>query len=216
MFAYCAGLLLLAASIGSYELTDKAYMHSGGFYRITATLFTLLLIAPARVIFVMKWPATAAAVYMAFSIALTWTLQLVPAEPKLGPIFQHVTHMVGLSFPMLLVAPALAMDLVMQRLGKNTKWWLLAPALAIVFVGVFLAVQWPFGSFLMTPSARNWIFNADNYVYWMPPTSLRAAHVFAPASATPLAVSLALALVQATFACALGLAWGSWMQRVRR
>ena len=72
------------------------------------------------------------------------------------------------------------------------------------------------GDFLMSPAARNWFFNADNFVYWMPPTSLRFTHQFVGPDDHRLAAWLALALAQGTVACAIGLGAGNWMKRVRR
>ena len=96
-----------------------------------------------------------------------WTLQIIPAEPKLGPIYQRITHMVTMDFPVLLVIPAFGLDLVRHRLdGRVHDRWL-APLLAVVFVALFLAVEWPFASFLITSHSRNWFFNGANYVYFM-------------------------------------------------
>ena len=39
-------------------------------------------------------------------------------QPKLGPVYQHITHMVPLWFPTLLIVPAFALDLLRQRMGE--------------------------------------------------------------------------------------------------
>src|SRR6266571_9489960 len=72
LFAWSAGMLIVAAAVGAYELTDKAFMHSGGFYRLAVSLFAPLMVAPARASR-MRWPCTAAAgAYMALMALLTW------------------------------------------------------------------------------------------------------------------------------------------------
>ncbi len=38
-----------------------------------------------------------------------------PAEPKLGPVYRQVTHFIPWEFPLLLIVPAFAIDLILQR-----------------------------------------------------------------------------------------------------
>ena len=108
---------------------------------------------------------------MALMLLLMWTIQLFPATPKLGPIYQHVTHMVALSFPPLIIVPAVFIDLVLHRFDDRLPTVALAPILGVTFAVAFIAVQWPFASFLVhSDLARGPLFNADNFVYWMSPT----------------------------------------------
>ena len=59
-----------------------------------------------------SWPATRmAGLYLLIVCLMIWILPLFPAEPRLAPIFNHITHMVPPPFPLLLVVPALAIDL---------------------------------------------------------------------------------------------------------
>jgi hypothetical protein len=200
------------------EYSYKEFMHSGLFYRVAATYYPLVLLTTARAN-TLRWPATkAAAIYLGVTLALMWILQLFPAEPKLGPIYQHITHMVTMDFPILMIVPAFGLDLVRQRYeGRLRDVWL-APLLAIVFVGLFLAVEWPFASFLITTHSRNWLFNGANYVYFM--SKQFAAQTFRFANwqpwSRPLAPQLAVAIVVATISSYLGLKWGAWMTKVRR
>jgi hypothetical protein len=167
----------------------------------------------------LRWPATkAAAVYLALTLALMWTLPLFPAEPKLGPIYQRITHMVTMDFPVLLVVPAFLLDVVRQRLEGRLRDVALAPMLGLVFVAGFLAVEWPFASFLITTHSRNWFFNGNNYVYFMTPQFVARTFSFANWGpwAQPLAPQLGLAVVAGTISSYLGLKAGTWMTRVRR
>jgi hypothetical protein len=93
-------------------------------------------------------------------LAMIWILQLFPAQPRLAPIYIAVTHMVPPSFPLLLVVPALAIDLLLGRAGRRHDW-LMSIALGLGFVALLLAVQWFFGEFLLSPAARNYFFAAD-------------------------------------------------------
>jgi hypothetical protein len=218
LFLYAAGLLLTNAAVALTEYSDKTLMHGAAFYRISLSVYPVVLVAVARASR-LRWPATKAAlVYMAFTAVLMWVLQLFPATPKLGPIYQHITHMVGMDFPLLLVAPAFAVDCLLLVVGTRSRWWALAPGLAVAFLAAFMLVQWPFANFLLSPAARNWFFNADNFVYWMPSTNIRFLHQFQsarPGAPSPEA-GLLLALAQGAVASALGLGWGAWMKRVRR
>jgi hypothetical protein len=149
---------------------------------------------------------------------MMWTLQIFPAEPKLGPIYQRITHMVTMDFPILMIVPAFGIDLVRRRLEGRVRDLWLAPVLAVLFVGLFIAVEWPFASFLITTHSRNWFFNGANYVYFM--TNQYVGRTFSFANwdpwARPLAPQLALSLVLATVSSYLGLKWGTWMTKVRR
>jgi hypothetical protein len=149
-------------------------------------------------------------------VAVSWILMLFPATPKLGPIYQPITHYVPLEFPLLVIVPAVAMDLTWQRV-RAWPWWKAAGAMGAAFLIPFLLVQWPFASFLMT-HGRNWFFHTDNFVYWQPPQSVKWHFIWRTPRPgdRPLSVDLVLALVYASVASAIGMAWGGWMSRVRR
>jgi hypothetical protein len=212
-----AGLLLTLVAIMTYEYLQRMLMHSSVFYVACACGMPFVLAAAARAARV-RWPATAAAlIYSGLWVALVWIMPLFPAEPKLGPVRQAVTHMVPLQFPVLLVVPALAMDALLHR-WKGRQGWTLALALGAVFTAALLAAQWPFADFLLSPHSRNWIFATHEFPYFAPSTSASVRHQFYPwdASAAAFARGLALAVVIATMSARLGLAWGGWMSRVRR
>jgi hypothetical protein len=138
-------------------------MHGPLFYRVTAIGIPLILIAtsrPSR----LRWPATTtAAIYMSIILVLMWTLQLFPATPKLAPIYNPVTRMVPPPFPLLLIGPAFAIDLLMRKLrGRD---WLLALVAGVTFVIVMLAAHWWWAEFLLTPNARNNLFGSDRWDY---------------------------------------------------
>jgi hypothetical protein len=218
LFTIAAAFWIMNVWIMLSEYSYKEFMHSGLFYRVGATYYPLVLLTTARAN-TLRWPATkAATVYMLVTLALMWTLQIFPAEPKLGPIYQRITHMVTMDFPALLVIPAFGLDVARQRLDGRLRDRWLAPMLAVVFVALFLAVEWPFASFLITPHSRNWFFNGGNYVYFM--TNQYVGRTFSFADwdpwSRPLGPQLALALVLATVTSYLGLKWGTWMTKVRR
>jgi hypothetical protein len=219
VLAGAGGLFIMNFALFLTEYSERRMMHSAFFYEVTAAVFPFALTALSRAI-KLRWPATAAATaYTAIMLLLMWIIQLFPATPKLGPIYQHITHMVTLSFPLLLIAPAICIDIVMHRLGDRRNTYQLAPVVGIVFVLAFLAAQWPFATFLVTnPLARGRLFNADNFVYWMSPTYESLTYRFDPRSpgSSPFVAQLMIAMAIASVSAGLGLVRGKWMTRVQR
>ncbi len=221
VYALAAGILLAmhATVIMEYAAFGN-HMHGSTFYRVTALGIPAILVASARASR-LRWPATTtAAIYMAIIIAMIWTLQLFPAQPKLAPIFNPVTRMVPPPFPLLLIIPAVGIDLLMRRLRGN-DWWLSLVAGA-AFVAIMLAVHWFFAEFLLSPHARSFLFGADQwdyterlgpwrYQYW----NLDRDATGAP-SITEFLRGLGIAVVTAIVSVRIGLWWGNGMARVQR
>lgn len=213
LFLVAGAMLLMDRSIMLTEYSWKNLMHSGEFYRVSALAYPMALVMMTRSSKI-AWAGTiTAAIFMAVMLLLMWVFQLFPATPKLGPIYQPITHMVALSFPVLVIVPAAGLDLVMQRVKLRPL--LLAPILSAVFLALFLAVQWPFASFLMTPAARNWFFNAENFVYWMSSRGVEFSRQWVQADESFVA-QLGVAFLLGTLSSYLGLWFGIWMSKVRR
>jgi hypothetical protein len=125
-----------------------------------------------------------------------------------------------MDFPLLLIAPAFGLDLVMRkwRPTGDRRDWLLAAGLGATFFLLFLAVQWPFANFLMSPAAHNWFFFADNYPYFVPKTSYAYRGIFLPQDpdAAVFARGLLFALLLAMLSARVGLWTGAWQTRLRR
>src|SRR6184192_4369759 len=121
--AYMIAILLQnVATIGIEQIGFANLAHNALYYLVAAGAVPLLLVAAGRGVR-LRWSATvAASAYMAFSFVLIWVLQLFPATPKLAPVFNPVTHMVPPPFPLLLVVPAAAIDLLLRRAGRNRDW----------------------------------------------------------------------------------------------
>ncbi|HKP88242.1 MAG TPA: hypothetical protein VJZ26_19210 [Blastocatellia bacterium] len=217
MYIYAAGMLLHSAFVMAWSYMNRGLMHSSVYYQVGCLVLPLFIIPVARAS-KLRWPATAAAaVCMAFSLAMLWILPLFPAEPKLGPIRQHVTHFIPLEFPPLLVFPAAAIDIMMRRIGARRDW-LLSVALGAAFFAVLLAVQWPFGDFLMSPLSRNWFFATDEFAYFVGSDWDIFNHIFYKWDATRagLITGLLMAIPLGAMSARLGLWWGNWMRSVRR
>jgi hypothetical protein len=213
LFLIAGAVLLMDRAIMLTEYSWPNEMHAASFYRVTALAYPMALVAVTRAS-KLKWAATiSAAMFMGLMLLLMWILPLFPATPKLGPIYQQITHMVAMDFPVLVVVPAFGIDLVMQRV--NLRPLLLAPILGAVFLVLFIAVQWPFASFLMTPAATTWFFNGDNWVYWMTPSGIENALRFRQEQGN-WAYEMFHALLGGAISSYLGLWFGHWLTRVRR
>jgi len=219
VLALTGGMLIMNFALFLTEYGEGRMMHSALFYEVTAIAFPIALAAMGRAI-KLRWAATsAAACFTLMMLSLMWFISLFPATPKLGPIYQHLTHMVTLSFPVLVIVPAFFFDVVLHRFDGKLGTFALASILGVTFVVTFLAAQWPFATFLVeSPLARGRLFNANNYVYWMSPRYEALEHRFDPPvpGSWPLAVHLLIAMGIAMVTSAIGLARGRWMTRVKR
>ena len=209
-----AGLLLLLAATVATEHTQRWDMHTAHFYQVSTAVFVFFLISAARAS-IARWPATAvAAIYTALTMVMLIVLPLFPAQPLLGPIYVQVNRFMPTDFPLLLIAPAFALDLTMHALRGRVNDWVLAAAAALVFVAAFIVVQWPLADFLMTPYARNWFFVSHRMPYGADPGMQARWYTLKPADNLAVGLSIALALGYASARC--GLWWGNWMARVQR
>jgi hypothetical protein len=212
------GLFIMNFAVFVTEYSEGMMQHGPLFYKIVCALFPFALCGLSRA-GKLEWSATAAAAaFMAVMLALMWIIELFPATPKLGPIYQRVGHMITLSWPLWLIVPAAAIDWLRRRLDGRISTVTLAVVLGAAFTIAFLAVQWPFASFLvLSRSARNAFFNADNYVYWASNAYVARTHRFGLAlPAATLMLQLGVAGLYAIIASGLGLAWGRRMTRIRR
>ncbi len=222
LFIFTAGVLLLMAAIFLTEKNHPNHQHSGGFYLASCMTYPLYLAAAARASKV-RWPATiAAAVYMLLVLLMIWILPLFRAQPKLAPIYNPVDHMVPPAFPLLLIVPGIAIDLMLHRFGRQRGWWrdtLLAMALGAVFLLLFLAVHWYFAKFLLTPAADNWFFAGNRYWWYFAnpgPWQHEFWHDKAWSQDRFTLGKCALALLFAILSMRVGLSFGGWMSKVKR
>ena len=67
-------------------------------------------------------------------------------------------------FPILIVVPALALDLLWQRV-KNWKPWQIALVSGVLFIAVLTAVEWNFAKFLLSDASKNRFFGTIYFQY---------------------------------------------------
>ena len=134
-------------------------MHGALFYIVVAIGTPAILVALA-VASRQRWACTIMAASTRRSAsAFLWILPLVrrPSRSS-GRCTSQVTHFIPWEFPLLLIVPALVVDLILQRTDGWRPIVARAGRPATAFLAAFIAVQWPFANFLMTPLARNRFF----------------------------------------------------------
>jgi len=120
LFIIAASSLVCMFCTLGIEYLDSRNMRLALFYKISAGLLLLLLPSLGREL-QMKWGMTLISLgYFIILAGSNWIVQLFPAEPKLGPILNHITHFQGLAFPMLFIFPAMFMDMLMRY--KTNDW----------------------------------------------------------------------------------------------
>jgi hypothetical protein len=217
-FALTGGMLLAFLVSLNTEVAWPNLHHTGLFYEVMALLLPIALVALARSGAGRFGATFAALVYMTVLCLLVWLLPLFPAKPLLGPIYYPIDHLLPPIFPLILVAPALAIDGLARRreLSSRTEWvW--AAACGLAFLAIFAAIQWPFASFLLSSSADTWFF-AGGGKHW--PFYFQVgdgATTFWGLTKIPMTAQAAvIAALLAIVSARIGWWWGDWMGAVRR
>jgi hypothetical protein len=221
LFLYVTGMVLVALTTVVMERIGRPSMHLPGFFRVVA------LVAPGPLCLAgagsdRRWAATAVAtVYTLFLCLLVWTLPLFPAEPKLGPVLYPVVAFVPPELPLLLIVPALALDLARRSsaLGRLAPFGR-ALVMGGLFVAVFVPAQWIFAELLMSPLGRSRFLGTTFFDFRMPAEGLYRRYLFirAPGGlhAGALVAGLAAAGLCAVVTSWLGLRAGAWARRLCR
>jgi len=234
--ALAVGVLIALWADFATEFTWPNLQHASYFYRVACTPFPLLLVLAARASKVRAAATVAGATYLLIYVTMILVLPLFPAHPKLAPIYHPVDHMLPPAFPLLLIAPAVAIDVIgwlfarasktsgQQRLPVDRpvprpRWWqdwLLATVCAAVFLGVIFAVQWPFSKFLLSDAADNRFFaRSGHWPYFAPPGDWMNS--FWDLEKDPITLKrMALAFSRAFISARVGLWLGSYLLRLKR
>ncbi len=223
LFVWVGGMFVIIGAVFIMEYSFPNMQHTAGFYEACVLTFPFRL-ATVGLAGRISWPVTrVAAVYLLVNCLMIWILPLFPAQPRLAPIFNPVTHMVPPPFPVLLILPAIAIDLILLRAGNATGWRRLALAfvLGAVFLAIFIPVQWFFSRFMISPHADNWFF-AGNRIWsygnhlgeWT--TRFWRVNPANPNADLLTFRALVICWVLASGASWLGLLLGGWMRKVRR
>ena len=217
LYLYLSGMLLIAGMSLVLEFSGRVVLHSASSYR-TVSMLAPITLAMAAGATGNRWAGSkVAGIYTLFLLGMLWILPLFPAQPKLGPVLHEVTHFVPNGFPLLLIFPAFVQDLIRPRLA-GWPAWRRALVLGTVFLAVYLAVEWPFATFLQSPAARNPAFGSHYMEYFASPKSYAATYKFAPLekTANEFWSRMGQAWVAAILASWLGTVRGEWLGKVRR
>lgn len=216
LFLYVGGLIVSGQMFFLIEYTWDVQLHSASAYIAMgiALPFAFAMMSQASRY---KWAATtAASVYMIFAIAEILIFPLFPAQPKLGPVFNPVTHLVPAKFPILIFVPALALDLLWQK-TKEWKPWKVALVSGFLFIAVLTIVEWPFANFLLSKASENRFFGTIYFDYNSRPNGYdRLRLFFQPDHGFTLYWGLLRAAIYASISTWIGLSFGRWMRSVQR
>ena len=223
LFIWVGGMFIVLGAVFVMEYTFPNMQHAAIFYEVCALTFPFRLVAlgaAGRT----TWPVTrVAAVYSVVECLVIWTLPLFSAQPKLAPIFNPVTHMVPPPFPLLLVLPAIAIDIALRRAGSVTGWKRagLAVVLGAVFLAVFVPAQWFFAKFLISPLADNWFFVGNRVWSYANRLGIWTTQFWRVNPSSPDASLLTIPAMALCWALAVGGSWlglllGGWMRKVQR
>jgi hypothetical protein len=213
---YLFGLMLMAVLFFCTEYIRDVLLH-GTIPYIAVSLGVPLCFSSAWVASRHRWSCTwIASMYTIAMIGFILILPLFPAQPKLGPVYQPVTHFVPPQFPLLILVPAVLLDLLWQWVGNRSNV-LPAAAGAPVFVLGLVAAEWPFASFLMTKAAENRFFATAYHPYMVSPFSASVLRHFSHAMhGMRLYRGLGIAVVCAFLSLWVGFVLGGWMRRLQR
>ena len=213
---YVGGLAVGGQMFFIQEKTWDVMLHRSGAYIALAIAVPVVFAALSQASR-FRWAATSmAAIYTVVMIAEILIFPLFPAQPKLGPVFNAVTHLVPAKFPILILAPAIALDLFWQR-AKTWKTWHIAVVSGVLFVAIIFAVEWPFANFLLSKASANRFFGTIYFDYNSRPEGFdRMRLFFQPESGFMLWKGLVWASLCGVISTWIGLAFGRWMRGVQR
>jgi hypothetical protein len=127
-----------------------------------------------------------------------------------------VTHLIPAKFPILILVPALALDLLWQRV-KDWKPWQIALVSGVVFMAVLTVVEWNFAKFLLSDASKNRFFGTIYFDYNSRANGYdRMRQWFLPDQGLTLSLGLLGASVCACISTWIGLRLGRWMRGVQR
>jgi hypothetical protein len=210
---YMGALITTSQLFVCFGYTFDIKLHQTKAYMAVAIFLPISLAMMARVTR-HRWTCTIlTAIYTAILIL---GLPLFPATPHLGPIYAPVTHFIPPRFPLLVIFPAIALDLIWQRLSLDSlKTALLS---GTVFTALLVAFEWPFAKFLLSSASDNRFFGTRYLGFddLSAPITPAFWHFEAPSHGIHLLVGLIAAALFASVGIYAGNSIGKWMSTVRR
>lgn len=217
LYALSSGFLLVMGYTFFAEYLMLSKLHGTLAYQISMAAFPLLMVSVAFAS-PYRWGATKmAVVYTLLMAAMVWILPLFPAEPKLSPVYNFITRFQPFHFPLILIVPAVAIDVIIHKY-RDTNKWLLAAMISAGFLLSFFPSQWYFSELLQSEYGRGWFFGRYSLPYFANPDS-PYRYIFHPLY-TSMGIELVKGLVIAgmigILSSRIALSWGDWMSKVKR
>jgi hypothetical protein len=212
------GALLALITVFSMPTIYANRQHSAPFFLLACSTYPAVLAALA-VAGRARYSATLGAIVYTLMLAvLVWVLPLVPGSPQVAPIYHPRTTLLPPPFPLLLILPAIAFDVLLRVLPGRRAGTGAALETGLAFCLIFGAAQWLFSEFLLSPAADHWFF-AGGGRHW--PFFLRispaAQTTFWKVSGEELTLlRILLAAALAIVSVWIGLAVGQTLKRVQR
>jgi hypothetical protein len=160
-FACAGGAVLALITVVTLPQHLANRQHAASFFQLGCAAYPLVLVALQRAGRLRFAATLGAGAHLALFLAALWILPLVPGSPEVGPIYNPRDRLMPPPFPPLLVVPALALDLWLGGVsaargrGRDAARALEA---GLLFSALYVAVQWPLASFLLSPAADNAFF----------------------------------------------------------
>ena len=214
---YMGALLATAQMFACFSYTWDTKLHQAKAY-VAVAIFLPVALAVMSWATRYRWTCTVmAAIYSAIHIGLILLLPLFAATPRLGPIYVPVTHFIPPRFPLLILLPAVVLDLIWQRRGWARG---IVPALGagVVFTALLVAVEWPFANFLLSSASGNRFFGT-RYLGFDDLTAPPDATLWrftAPEHGLALMIGLAVAAICAAVGIYVGAMVGERLRLIRR
>ena len=159
--ALAAGALLAMISVVTTAQSFANRQHSAVFYELGCATYPLVLAAQSLAGKSRASATSTALAYFALVGSMVWVLPLFAATPQAGPVYNSLDHLLPPPFPLLLVVPALAVDSLLRFIpgrSKRGESWASALEVGCAFTALFVATQWVFARFLLSPAADQWFF----------------------------------------------------------
>lgn len=214
---WMGGMMVTAQLFACFSYTWDTKLHTAKPYIAVSVFLPVVLALIARATR-FRWACTAmCALYTALLVVLILVLPLFPATPRLGPIYIPVTHFIPPRFPLLVLLPAVALDLLWQRgfaLGRTAS----ALVSGVIFTAVLTTAEWPFANFLISEHSANRFFGTRYLGFddLAGPPDATLWQFAAPDHGLHLLLGLTLAAACAAAGTYAGTVTGDALRRVRR
>jgi hypothetical protein len=217
LLLYMGGLVVIEQLFVCFSYTWDMKLHQATPY-IAVGMFVPIALGVFWTTTRHPWANTIMAAFYTLSvIVMIQFFPLFPATPRLGPVLYPVTHFVPPRFPQLILFSAIALDIFWQR---SERWniFIRSAVSGFLFTALYVAAEWPFANFLLSPAARNRFFATTQFGFSDVPGPMPAGQwaYELPAHGLHLLSGLLFAAVCAAIGVWAGMTIGRMLQRVRR